>query len=311
MANWKKGQTVSLVPLSQATGRVLEIYRDMQQVLGVPHISSFFQFLGAHPRFLGHFWGTVRPIVQSQAFFSCSNRLRADAYTRVHSYFQVPNLKSEVTRQQFIPGASEELKECVDFFCYSVPVSLQLASLLSESFEGPAGSADIARTAAAAPKLRGSLEMIDEDSAAPSVKSVYADIRAATNSEVTHTVYQAFARWPAFLQSYWNSVKPIAVSDLFQYCQSSMREDAQAMVSELPGPVEFNSSDLAEIGMNQSEAGTLIRVTNMFALSLAASLLNVSIARIAIEGGTLHHKPIVSDEDVVKPEPEFPTRKAS
>jgi Halocarboxylic acid dehydrogenase DehI len=311
MANWKKGQTVSLVPLSQATGQVLEIYRDMQQVFGVPHISSFFQFLGAHPRFLGHFWGTARPIVQSQAFFSCSKRLRADAYTRVHSYFQVPNLKSEVTRQQFIPGASEELKGCIDYFCYSLPLSLQLASLLSESFEGAAGSADIARTPAALPTLRCSVELVDDDTAAPAVKSVYADIRTATNAEVTHTVYQAFARWPGFLQSYWSSVKPIAVSELFQYCQSSMLEDARAMVSELPGPIEFDASDLAEIGMNQSEAGTLIRVTNMFALSLAASLLNVSIARIAIEGGNLRLNPILSDEAEAKPAPEFPKWKAS
>ncbi len=290
---------------------MLEIYRDMQQVFGVPHISSFFQFLGAHPRFLGHFWGTMRPIVQSQAFFSCSNRLRADAYTRVHSYFQVPNLKSEVTRQQFIPGAGEELKEYIDFFCRSIPMSLQLASLLSESFEGPAGSPEIARSAAPVPKLRRSVELVDEQSTAPAVKSVYADIRTATNADVTHTVYQAFARWPGFLQSYWNSIKPIAVSELFQYCQSSMREDALAMVSELPGPVEFSSSDLAEIGMNQSEAGSLIRVTNMFALSLAGSLLNVSIARIAVEGGNLRLNPVLSDAAETKSETEFPRRKAS
>lgn len=310
MTSWKRGQIVSLVPLSQATGRVLEIYCDMQQVFGVPHIGSFFQFLGAHPRFLGHFWGTVRPIVQSQAFFSCAQRLRADAYTRVHSYFQVPNLKSEVARQQFIPGASEELKECIDFFCYSVPISLLLASFLSESFEGTAGSDEIPRTAAPAPKPRRSLAIVDEESADPIVKSVYADIRLATNAEVTHTVYQALAHWPGFLQSYWNSVKPIVVSELFQYCQSSMREDAQTFVPELPGPVEFNSSDLAELGMNQSEAGTLIRVTNMFALSLAASLLNVTIARISIEGGSARPKPVV-ESIAVLPNAGIPERKAS
>ena len=253
----------------------------------------------------------MRPIVQSQAFFSCANRLRADAYTRVHSYFQVPNLKSEVTRQQFIPGAGEELRECINFFCHSIPMSLQLASLLSESFEGAAGSPDIPRTAAAKPQLRCSIELVDEESAAPAVKSVYADIRTATNAEVTHTVYQAFARWPGFLHSYWSSIKPIAVSELFQYCQSSMREDALAMVSELPGPVEFNSSDLVEMGMNQSEAGSLIRVTNMFALSLAGSLLNVSIARIAVEGGNLRLNAFLSDEAEAKTEPKFPRKKAS
>jgi hypothetical protein len=301
MASWKKGQAVQLVPLSLATGRVLDIYHDMQQVLGVPHVSSFFQFLGSRPRFLDHFWSTVRPIVQSQAFFFCSHRLRADAYTRVHTYFQVPNLKAD----QQLTG--EELKACIDLFCYSVPASLLLASFLSECFEGPAGSADVARTPAPAPKFHRQTVMVDEDAADPAVQATFADIRSATNADVTHTVYQALAHWPGFLQSYWTSIKPIVVSDLFQYCQSSMREDALAMVSELPGPVEFDSNDLVELGMNQSEAGSLISVTNMFARSLAASLLNVSVARIALEGGSLRPKA----EAGVIAVPKIPSAKAS
>lgn len=301
---------MSLVPFSLATGRVLDVYRDIQQLLGVPHISSFFQFLGSRPRFLDHFWSAVRPIVQSQAFFSCSNRLRADAYTRVHTYFQVPNLKSEIARQQFSLAASEELKECIDLFCYSVPTSLLLASFLSESFEGPAGSEDIARTPAHAPRAHHRLVMVDEDTAGPTVQAIYADIRSATGADVIHTVYQALARWPTFLQSYWSSIKPIAVSDLFQYCQSSMREDALAMVGELPGPVEFDSTSLAELGMNQSEAGSLIGVTNMFARSLAASLLNVSVARIALEGGSVRPKLMAQEAEVISA-PIIPATKAS
>ena len=307
MANWKKGQAVQLVPLSQANGRVLEIYRDMQQLLGVPHISSFFQFLGSRPRFLEHFWSSVRPIVQSQAFFYCSTRLRAAAYTRVHTYFQIPNLKSEVVRQQFSPAASQELKECIDLFCYSVPTSLLLASFLSEAFEGPAGSEDIARTPAPAPLPYGHLVMIDEADAA--VQAIYADIRTATGADVIHTVYQALARWPGFLQSYWSSIKPIVVSDLFQYCQSSMREEALAMVGEVPGPVEFDSTDLSELGMNQSEASSLIGITNMFARTLAASLLNVCVARIALEGGSLRPK-LVAEEPAAMPT-SIPSTKAS
>ncbi len=299
-----------LVPLSQATDRVLDVYLDMQQLLGVPHVSSFFQFLGSRPRFLDHFWSKVRPIVQTQAFFSCSTRLRADAYTRVHTYFQVPNLRSEAGRQQFSPAASQELKDCIDFFCYSVPISLLLASFLSESFEGPAGSEDISRSLASAPMPHGSLVMVDEDTAGPTVKAIYADIRSATNSDVIHTVYQALARWPGFLQSYWSAVKPIAVSELFQYCQSSMREDALGMVDELPGPVEFDATELAELGMNQSEAGSLIGITNMFARSLAASLLNVSVARIALEGGSLRPKSIAEEPTVIAA-PSIPSTKAS
>jgi hypothetical protein len=310
MANWKKGQALRLVPLSLATGRVLEIYREMQQLLGVPHISSFFQFLGSRPRFLDHFWISVRPVVQSQAFCFCSSRLRAAAYTRVHTYFQVPDLKSEAARQQFSPAASEELKECIDLFCYSVPASFLLASFLSEAFEGPTGREEVARTAAPAPKSYRPLVMVDEDVAGPTVQAIYADIRSATNAEVTHTMYQAMARWPGFLQSYWNAVKPIAVSDLFHYCQSSMREEAQTLVSELPGPVEFDATELSELGMNQSEAGSLISITDMFARSLAASLLNVCVARIALEGGSVRPKRIAEEPAVINV-PNIPFTKAS
>ena len=232
----------------------------------------------------------MRPIVQSQAFVFCSSRLRAAAYTRVHTYFQVPNLKSEIARRQFSPAASEELKECIDLFCYSVPVSLLLASLLSEAFEGPAGDEEIARMPAPAPKNYREPVMISEDEAEPAIQAIFADIRSATGADVIHSPYQAMARWPGFLQSYWSLIKPIAVSDLFQYCQSSMREDALSMVSELPGPVEFDATELAELDMNSSEASSLIGATNMFARSLSASLLNVTVARIALEGGSVHSK---------------------
>jgi hypothetical protein len=284
---WKKGQAVHLLPPSEATGRVLEIYRDMQSVLGVPHVSSFFQFLGTCPRFLDRFWTAVRPIAQTEVFFTCAHRLRADAYTRVHTYFQIPDLKGEIARQQFSLGAREELKDCINFFCYSVPMSLLLAALLTRSFEGPAGNPSIPRTPAPCHKPHRRIVMVEEDSAGPTVKGIFADIRFATGADVIHTVYRAFARWPDFLSSYWAAVKPIAVSDLFQHCESALREEAIHTVTELPGPVEFNSADMAEIGLTESETGSLIRISDMFFHSLAAALLNVSVARIAIEGGSL------------------------
>lgn len=283
---WKKGQAVRLLPLSDATGRVLEIYRDVQHVLGVPHISSFIQYLGTTPRFLDHFWTTVRPIAQSEAFFSCAHRLRAGSYTRVHTYFAVPDLKCELARQKFSLGACQELKDCINFFCYSVPMTLLLSAFLSEAFEGPAGSAAAPRTLAPPPKPHRHIVMIDEENAIPSVKNIFADIRATTGADVVHTVYRAFARWPDFLQDYWTSIKPIIVSELFQHCDNSMREEARQIVKELPGPIEFDASDLAGLGMNPTEASSLINITDMFVHSLSTAMLNVSIARIALEGGS-------------------------
>jgi hypothetical protein len=295
--------------LSEATGRVLEIYHDIQHVFGVPHISSFFQFLGSNPRLLDQYWTAIRPIVQTDAFFACAHRLRADAYTRVHNYFEIADLKSEVCRQDFSVGAREELKDCINFFCYSVPISLLLSSLLSKSFEGPVGSADVPRVPAPAPKPHRRMIMVDEDSAAPAVKMIFADIRRATGADVIHTVYRAFARWPDFLNSYWTVIKPIVVSELFQHCENGVREDALQIVSELPGPLEFDSSNLHKLGINEAEANSLIRIADMFVHSLSTAILNVSVARIAMEGGSLRTTPdststtlpAVAETSAVKP----------
>ncbi len=286
MTGWKKGQAVRLVPFSEATGRVLDVYRDIQQVLGVPHISSFFQFLGTQPRFLDHFWSAVRPIVRSEAFLACAGRLRGDAYRRVHTNFDVPDLKCDIARQQFSPGACEELRDCIQFFSHAVPSSLLLSAFLLEAFAGPAGRATIAGTPAPTPRPHRRIVLVDEDAAAPVVKGIFADIRFSTGADVIHTVYRAFARWPDFLQSYWTATKPITVSESFQQSESAIREDALQITAEIPGPVEFNANALAELGMNEGEIGSLIRITDMFVSSLAAALLNVSVARIGLEGGS-------------------------
>lgn len=285
MTGWKKGQAVRLVPPSEATGRILEVYRDMQHVLGVPHISSFFQFLGTQPKFLDRFWTAVRPIVQSEAFFACAARLRADAYTRVQSNFEIPDLKTEIARQKFSPGACEELRDCIIFFCYAVPNSLLLAALLAKSLEGPAGNATVALTPAPTPRPHKRIVLVDEDTAAPAVKGIFADIRFSTEADVIHTVYRAFARWPDFLQAYWTGTKPITLSEAFHQEENAIREDAFKITAELPGPVELKASTLTEMGMNEVEISALVRITDMFVSSLSAAMLNVSVARIGLEGG--------------------------
>lgn len=283
---WKKGQEVQLVPLTQATGRVLEVYREMQQVLGVPHISSFFQFLGNYPRFLDRFWLASRPMVQSEAFQSCAANLRADAYARVRTSFQVPDLQCEIEREKFSNAACEELRDCIIFFSYSVPASLVLCAYLNRAFTGPAGRLSVPATPAPPHRQHRRLVFVEEDSASTPVKGIFNDIRKSTGADVIHTVYRAFARWPNFLESYWTATKPIISSEHFLHHGGELRTHALRATDTLPGPVEFKPQSLAELGMNENEATSLIRISDMFLNSLSAALLNVSVARIAMETST-------------------------
>jgi hypothetical protein len=43
--------------------------------------------------------------------------------------------------------------------------------------------------------------------------------------------------------------------------------------------------------MNESDAGSLVRITDMFVHSLSAALINVGVARIAMDGGSLCSAP--------------------
>jgi hypothetical protein len=101
-----------------------------------------------------------------------------------------------------------------------------------------------------------------------------------------NTDYQAFARWPDFLNAYWAALKPALSSPLYGESKHALRESAMSCASELPNAPQFSEDLLQQVELTSDEVDTAIRITEEFLDTLSGLLLNIAFAKISLEGGT-------------------------
>lgn len=279
---WRKGLRLPLVGEDEARGRTQQIYDETKQSLGVPQVSVMFQALAAYPKFLDVFWRAVRPAVETRQFFRLGDRLRADAYTRIHNYFQVPDLRTRLAAD----GERQELSQTVELFHYVDPLLLLLSAAVTQAFARAVGQSVRENTKPEHPVFTDCPPLIAEESAPSQIKAVYEDIKRTLDVPVVSTAYLALGRFPGFLESFWRVLKPIAQSALYTQSHAGVRETAWSLVREFPVRVELTSDYLSEAGVPDEDVAAVARMTELFVESLSRTVLNVSLAKIGLEGGS-------------------------
>jgi hypothetical protein len=278
----RKGIRLRLVGESEARGRTQEIYEDIKHTLGVPQVSALFQALAAHPEFLDVFWRAVRPAVQTQQFFRLGDRLRADAYTRMHNYFQVPDLHS----QDRSPESRQQVSEVVELFHYVDPLLLLFSVALMQALAKPLGQSAGETSPAEHPVFPHGPQLVTEEMAPAQIKLIYEDMKRTLDLPVLSTAYQAFASFPAFLESYWNALKPVAQSALYTESHAGVRETAWSLAREFPARMELTGDCLSDAGVSDDDIAMAVRIVDLFVGSLSRTVLNVAVAKIGLEGGS-------------------------
>jgi hypothetical protein len=271
---------------SEATGRTLEIYQEIKDALGVPHVNLFYQAYGVYPRFLELHWKLMRPAIQTREFFRFSQRLGAEAYTRVHNYFSVPDLGERMAEAKIGEAAQQELLQVVELFHYNNPLLLLIAAAQFQAFEdGPS----VKRASSSAPEhpvYSQAPAKVAEEGAPPGIRKIYEDIKRTLGLSFINTDYQAFAHFPEFFSFYWFSVKQFATSPLNGENRHALRESAAALATELPNAPQLTVEQMHEAGLTSEEIGAAIHVTEEFLNLLSGLVLNVAFAKISLEGGT-------------------------
>lgn len=285
--SWRKGNRVKLVPENEAQESTRAIYEEIKKFLGLPYVDTYFQALAYFPKFLELHWRAVHPLVDTQEFFLLAERLRADAYTRIHSYFEVPDIGSQLVQRNFSTGACEELTYVSDLFHYSAPLILLLTAAQFQAFDSPAGNAAASHPAKPIRFERRPV-LISEEVASPAAKHIYEDVKRTLDLPFIGTPFQALARWPEFFALFWESLKPAVQSPVFEGCHYGIRETAFALTRELPVVVDLSFSELSESGLAAADAASIVRITEFFVNALSNIVLCIAYARIAIEGGTGH-----------------------
>lgn len=273
-----------MVTEAQALGRTREIYEEVREELGLPHVSVIFQVYGGYPEFLDAFWQVFKPTISSAQFFALGERLRADAYTRMHNYFEVPDLCQNMTSLNFSEGARAELTDVVDLFLYANPLVLLISSTLLQSLEGPVGVATAPRVSDH-PVFTTRPVLVDEEIAPAAIRKIFDEMKHVTDMPVVNSDFRAFARWPDFLRVLWETLKVTIVSPVYHQALNGIRETAWALAREVPGPVELSVATLQEAGVEEEEISSIVRITELFVQGMSRMTLNVAVAKIGLEGG--------------------------
>ena len=282
---WKKGNRLHAVREQDASTDIASIYADIMRHLGVPNINVIFQVYASYAHFLPLQWQMLKPVLQSGEFFQLADRLRADAYTRAHNYFDIANLMSRLDALRFSDGAKRELGEVIDLFTYNDPLLLLITAAQQQAFDGPIGSGKAAAVPPAPQNFEKRPVMVDEESAEPEVRKVFEEMKQAFELPVVLHDFSALARWPDFLGIYWEVLQPLLASPLYQQCQYGIHESAWNLARELPGSMELTLEQMTEAGMSEDDVSSVVKLTQAFSRGLSASVLNISIARIGLDGG--------------------------
>jgi hypothetical protein len=300
-----------LVCEADATGRTLEIYQEIKSALGVPHVNVIFQAYGAYPRFLDVMWKLMRPVVETHEFFSKAERLGAEAYTWMHNYFSIPDLCDHIRQIHFSTGAQHELSDVVELFHYNNPLLLLIAAVQLQAFEDGPVKQRSAEVGVDHPVFTVKPIKITEEAAPAPIRKIYDDIKRTRGFSYISTDYQAFARWPDFLNVYWNALKPALLSPLCEKSKASLRESALELASELPNAPQLDVERGHEFNLSSEEITAAIHITEEFLEGLSGLVLNVEFARIALEGGN-QSKPNGRHQSMVPqvPVPHQPDRAA-
>ena len=273
-----------MISEAQAQGRTREIYAEIRESLGLPHVNALFQVYGGYPEFLDAFWRTFKPVVNSGQFFELAERIRAYGYTCMHNYFEVPDLCKEMTSLNFSEGAREELTEVADLFLYADPLVLLISVTLIQALEGPVGTV-MPPKASEHPVFTRRAVLVDEEGAPAAVKKIFEEMKHATDMPVVNSDFRALARWPDFLRALWDTLKVKCESPIHEQALNGIRETAWGLVRELPGPIELSAATLEDAGVEEEEINSIVRITELFVRGLSKMTLNVAIAKIGLEGG--------------------------
>ncbi|MGH9524212.1 MAG: halocarboxylic acid dehydrogenase DehI family protein, partial [Terriglobales bacterium] len=279
---WRKGNRLRTIAEEQADPATRGIYGEIKAALSLPGLQLYYPAIAAYPRFLELHWEMVHNVAHSRELFAFADRLRADAYTRVHNYFHVPNLRCGID----LSGPAS-LTDAANFFHYRDPLILLLFIFQLQAMEGPTGKPPDggADAVGSSEQFKVSLaelpvSLSEQDAPAP-VRRKYEEIRRTLDIPFVPPELCAFAMRPEFLDAYWNALKQMLASPLYPACKHGVRASAWSLAAQLPGPTELGLEQMGEAGLSAEEIASVARILDLFVEFLSGSLLNVAAAKIA------------------------------
>ncbi len=282
---WRKGNRLHAVTEQQAGPEIGSLYREIRTELGLPFVPLLYQVYGSYPQFLKLHWASFRSIAGSGEFLQLAERLRADAYTRAHNYFDITDISAKLIELEFSEGAERELKAVIEMFNFSNPLLLLISAAQQQAFDGPIGTGQASRSRPERSEFEVRPIFVAEDTEEAAPRRVFEALKHVQGLALVPLEMRALARWPDFLQLHWENLRPQLESPLYLECEFGIHESAWSLARELPGSMETTLDQMTAAGMSEEDVASVVRLTQAFTKCMSSTLLNGSIAKIAMEGG--------------------------
>jgi len=281
---WNRNK-LRMVTESEAKGEIAQIFLELKEALGIPHVSMVFRVLASYPRFFSLFWKTAKPLMHTGEFFTTAEQLQMDAHHRMQNTFTVPNLHEKLTELEFTSRAQEEVLDVVELYEYINPVLLLAMAGVMEGLEHPETPAKHGSLPAQHPSHPARPILVDERLAPEPTRKLYDDIKQTMGTPYLNTSYITFGRWPDFLREYWGALKPIIGTATYDEQRAALREFALRAANDLPEPIVLSRAALDKAGINNEERGNIQQTVNFFLDLLSKQVLNIAFGRVGLEGG--------------------------
>jgi plasmid maintenance system antidote protein VapI len=298
--SWKKHKLH--LEEASAQGRTAEIFAEIKHTLGVPHVNKLFQALAPFPEFFDLFWRTAKPALETQEFFSYSDRLAAEAYTRMHNYFpaldlqrKILDLQNRIDLQSKMDLQSKievlelsgeihnELRQVVELYHYNYPLLLLLCAALEQAFENPNSVQRTGTVPARHPVFVAGPATVAEELAPPPTRRIYDEMKRTLGTPFLSNSYLNLGRWPDFLKAYWDSLKPMLRTPLYEQHRLAVRDSAISFAAELPEPLQLSTNQMAEAGVPEKDINRIVQLKDLFLDLMSKEVLNIALAKIGLE----------------------------
>jgi len=278
---WKRGHRLKLISDSEASGRTLEIFREVRESLGTPAVPMLYRAYAICPKFLDIHWQAFRPAVQSRQFFVLGERLTAECYTRAHNYFEVPGLCACGSAD----AAGLSISQVLDYYQYLDPLLLLIAAAQMRAFEEPVGTGTATPEAARHPEFSKAPPLVCDENARPELHRSWQERRQVLELAFISDEHRALSCWPDFYVQYWAGLKELLQSPIYADCQYRVADSALDMADELPVVAGTTVSQLLDAGLTDQQVSSVVRVNEDFIQALTGLVLDITFAKIGLEHG--------------------------
>ncbi|HVY61613.1 MAG TPA: halocarboxylic acid dehydrogenase DehI family protein [Planctomycetota bacterium] len=269
------------VPEAEAGPEVERVYHEARQKLRVTGVPLLFRTWAGFPTFFPRMWDAIRPNIETRAFESAADQLRASA---VETAAGLGRIGASVPLGE---SQAYRLRGILDLYHYLNPKLLLVAAAVRLALDGALMGPVVEDIASIELIERGpsptmhALEMAPEKPDDPRLRAVFADIQRTLETGAVNSNYRSLALFPDYLVAVWARLKPILETESYRRAARVLGLEARSLARSLPHPVPLSLQRLEDLG---EDVKGLVRATDDFERVLATLVLNMTLVLLDWNG---------------------------